>query len=357
MSDVVPGEYSVIFPVLDLEKIHKELSDMLMTYVSGKIMYIDSQINELNDFNDFHIIKKTELESRKKSVIVLQRFLDEVSDVIVKYKQHRNILYFGEQEALQPYIDSYLQIASRYFVLSIYNKPRTSDKCGTCGITLNVGSCSNCGINQPIILGATSVSVSPIDSSENLENLINAFHKLQGIGSSNVPYELYTDVRNYLISNSKPHSRGILELDTYTDDMLVQTHGTSLKTLESALSKTGYSSYYGDMYVIAREIWGWKLPSLSHIEQWIINTYKEIYKHYHLVKGNRSSCINVMSLLYELLRKANELGLIRWLCKKVQFKMVSDPNIQAEYSSMVREMFRLAGMESNNSQFHVFASH
>jgi hypothetical protein len=355
MSDVVSGAYTVTFPVLDLEKIHKELSDMLMVYLSRKITDIDNQISDLNDFNDFHITKKNELETRKKSVLSLQRFPDDVKDVLSKYKQYRNAIYFGEQDTLRPYIDSYLQIASRYFALTIYNKPRISDKCGTCGMTLLIGSCSNCGTNQATVLGSTSPIVSPVDNSENLENLINAFHRLQGVGGSNIPYDLYNDVRKYLASNSKPHSKGVLELSSYTEDMLVQTHGTSLKMLESALSKSGYSAYYGDMYIIARNIWGWKLPTLSHIEQWIINTYKEIYKHYHLVKGNRSSCINVMSLLYELLRKANELGLITWLCKKVQFKMVSDPDIQAEYTSMIREMFRLAGIENTNYRFHAFA--
>lgn len=353
MSEITAGDYVVLLPISDLKKVHKDLSDMLTDFVALKLLDMESRASTYNEFNEYDAIKLAELETKKSAVLNLPSFFQETSDIIRKYNERHKELYFGQQDVLQPIVDSYLQIASKYFSLTIHNKTRISDRCVHCGLVLVFNGCSNCGINSPVIDTRVSVkSSAPIDNSENLENFVGAVHKIQGFTNTNIPASLYNDVREELRSMGKPYTRGQLETSTYTEDMLVQTKDTSLKILENALSKTGYSDYYGEMYIIAREIWGWKLPVLSSVEGWLIETYKKIYLYYHLVKGTRSSCINVMSLLYELLRKCNELGMISWVCRKVQFKMVSDTAIQSEYSRMITEMFEHAGMgDIKNSPF------
>ncbi len=355
MLSVVAGCYSLVLPVSDLDKVHNDLSTQLNSFVSNKIRDIDIEISKYNDFNEYDLAQIEELRVKKNEVLNLPRFHEETRVVIEKYHSMRGSLVFGQQDNLQPIIDAYIDIAKKYFTLSVHSRHRHSDKCVTCGIPLTTNGCSNCGTITNIVHTKVLMNLAqPVNNTENLENFIEALKKLQGLGTKQIPDYVYTSVCTALYNSGKPYTRGVLETNQYTDDMLVQTKDTSLKIMQSTLSSLRLSDYYGDMYILARDIWGWKLPNLYHVEDWFIWVYKEIYKYYHLVKGDRSSCINVQSLLYELMKKAREFGLIRWDCKKIHFKMVTDTDIQSEYSRMVNQMFRLAGITAvQSSQYRV----
>jgi hypothetical protein len=104
--------------------------------------------------------------------------------------------------------------------------------------------------------------------------------------------------------------------------------GTSRTLMFKALKDTGNSHYYDHINLILHEMWCWKLPDITHLEDQIMDDYDKSQRVYEALPKDRKSSLNSQFRLFKHLRR---LG---YPCKSRNFRIPTTHDILEFHENM-----------------------
>ena len=250
----------------------------------------------------------------------------------------------------------YVTIACRYYPIQAVNTIKDPTKCPKCPRCYNylpsqLSECPDCGLNAEIR------AIRKLDSNQDVsnkeyearENFKKELLRYQGKMQNNIPNDVYTSLDTYF-----RNCRMLIGKEVIIQYKLLPTghrEKTSVSVMIEALQVSKNSAYYGDVYVVCQQYWGWKLPNLGILEDQIMRDYNQTQKIYNNIIhrenfmqihfpsfANRTSNPNSRYRLFYHLRSRGHV------CSEDDFKIVKMPHLQNDYRTLFQYLFAQAGL-------------
>jgi len=250
-------------------------------------------------------------------------------------------------------IFDFLEIARKYLQIDLIRDLKEGNICESCGHKLEdieddeeagVIVCPNCRLEKIAVVRCRFYkdNTRTNNSGNNYEDRANfekGLMRFQGKQPDKPPIDLYETLESYL------QEKELLKIDTagngtYTivSSEYIRTNvlldeegekpGTSRTLMFKALKDTGNSHYYDHINLILHEMWCWKLPDITHLEDQIMDDYDKSQRVYEALPKDRKSSLNSQFRLFKHLRR---LG---YPCKSRNFRIPTTHDILEFHENM-----------------------
>lgn len=366
IADKFEGVYTTDYDILN---IHYSILHKYDTQLKNISIYNKNLQTLKREYNETAkpITKKALLQDIKlveAEIISIQNetskneYLQNVGDLLLQYTQlntEKKIISFRgkknitEEELQQKIyigqkrlniIGTYLEIAKKHIVINLIHQSSKKNECSQCKFDYNlfeeeIDFCPNCGLEHKIILKIPVYTESPTTKATDEKNFIKEIQRFQGKQNLKISEDLVIDLDKYFISYNMNPGYVVKTLPLNKDG---EREGTTHDMLREALDKTGNSSYYEDINLIANVYWDYPLPDISHLESKILDDYKITQQAFLEIHKNRTSSLNTQYRLYK------HLQLVGWNCKPKQFKGIKTDSIAQKYAELWKQMCDRAGL-------------
>lgn len=237
--------------------------------------------------------------------ILLQKYLDETTEIIKKYQECKDINI----------AELYLIKAENYINIERIKKIENNFTCKGCDYSLIKLSedkdgffvCPECSmLNQSLKPNKYVKDLENYNTTydEDINNFVKIIDKFEGKNTISIHKELYQELDDYFIE------KGMSSGQYYRDLPLLENgkkEGTSRRKLWSALEKLGHNQYYDETSYIANIYWGWDIPDLTLYRDQIIKDYQNTQQVWNNIKSDykRSASLGTQYRLYVHLLAVN----------------------------------------------------
>lgn len=272
----------------------------------GKIKEIQKKLDECTTRVEFLTLSK-QIKNEQDDLENAERkrkaeYVKKTADIIERYKASRKEVHIisilnpeknrqsKDDMKLLSLIDQYLSIANKYHYFPV-KKISDIDEgiiCPGCETPVNRSDadvegkikCSECSIEIHTINNTKrkknrDKSSSSQTESNTLDNSLKALKRLQGKQSDVIPNSLLEKIDEYYIAKGYEPAAKIREMEL---DSNGRRGGTTFASLSKTLKEMKQSSYYNDVHLIGKKLWGWELPELGHIEAEFISIFDKTQK-------------------------------------------------------------------------------
>jgi len=221
-------------------------------------------------------------------------YINKTKPILDKYSYLKSLQELSEddKEAKIRLIINFIDIARIYMKIDVvHEKTNSAPRCKNCNRELTSVEVSTdglqicpCGTDRyvsknDIFLDGMLKSVSQTKDYSDELNFVKTFHRCYG--GQKITFdidEVISILDNYFVSI------GYQKAEYYKNELSYNARGkkdgTSLYLLLEGLKMTHLSKLYEDANYIGREMWGWKLLDILHLEQVVKNDYRSTQKVY-----------------------------------------------------------------------------
>ena len=349
-DDIIVGTYKHDYNIVE---VRQKIRNSLDYKEQKRINEIEENLDTLRNNNDDNPIeikwKKREMKNLNteldhiKSGNVSEQYMNDTESPINAYlelKRYQMDFFSSDQPRTEriDLIEKFTSISQMYFNLILNRESDDGERCPTCNEIMEddeddedffiCPSCENGIMKEVTIMVYRDYDK---DGGEEKKNFIKVLNSFQGKGTIKWSEDLYITLDNRFEEDRNIPTRYQIPFEEYStnrvEDMIVKP-GTDITSMHDALSETGNSEYFQDIYVICREYWGWKLPNLTEYESIIMEKYNEWMSVFPSEKGDRKSSLNAHWLLYKIL---SSIGLEY---PEEYFKLIKTESIQKTYNDI-----------------------
>lgn len=330
----------------DILSLHNMLLHFLSEQHNHKISELEDELKSIEiKFNDPSVIltmgqykgMKKQIDDINQKLSESSRvelYLSEVSEIIEEYKKLgsiKKVIYFGSSHKSNNsrgngdyrlmLISKYLRLAKRYCPgIHVTRETKPEYNCPNCNfeldILVNEGSryCPECHFSQPVMLSnglKNDIAIIREEPPQDRKNFLETIQYYQGIEIVTFPPGFHDKINECLKQHGKPTEEDVKSnLDDYPisqicPEIIGIRKGTSRNLMFSILQKCDYTKLYRHMNRICHDIWLWKLPVISHLEDRLMKDFDTSQPIYREIAGERSSSMNAQFRLYVQLFKLN----------------------------------------------------
>ena len=305
---------------------HEKITKQLQTYVARtmSLSIIDSKQAEITE-----IMSGVRMSEYKAIATPLITEYDKLSTG----PKH---IIFGESSVVRridtpidirrhEIIGRFLSLALKYISHNITRKIKDGRICETCGMSLveeSVECCYTCG-TRAVSFVSTNVDDDLKFSSkrvskdyDNRDNMIKSMMHFQGRQVNKIPQSSINKIDEYFTSMKFPSME---EVKRFPLDEYGQRRGTGVQMLIKAFKACGLPDCYKNTMLIGHIIWDWVLPSISHLEEKIMDHYTKTQRVFLTIDGPRTSSISTQFRLFKHLEICN------YPCRACDFKLPETP--------------------------------
>ena len=257
-----------------------------------------------------HAIEKVIQEKLKfidsiQNNILLQKYLNETTEIIKKYEECKDINI----------AELYLIKAENYINIEKIKKLENNFICKGCDYNLFKLSedrdgffvCPSCNmLNQSLKPNKYVKDLENYNTTydEDINNFVKIIDKFEGKNTISIHKELYQELDEYFVEKGMKSGYFYRNLPVLDNG---KKEGTSRRKLWTALEKLGYNQYYDETSYIANIYWGWVIPDLKLYRDQIIKDYQNTQQVWNNIKIDykRSASLGTQYRLYVNLLAVN----------------------------------------------------
>ena len=396
LPDKIEGTYKYDFNIMDIHNL------ILKRFQYQRDHEINKLENELRA-EECKINRKQNMVERKSSLRVISRIKKSIDDIltdksfrdyihkiqpltdaysllgsiskIVSFAKNKRSNEEFEDEAPEgsenqmkrhQLILDFIEIARKYIQIDLIREVKEGNNCPACGTKLDdsmssmdangISVCSDCGIERISVVRTRFYqdNARTNNSGNNYEDRAN-FNKVlmryQGKQHDKPPKKLYDILNKYFLDHETPKIdlngdgvRKFVTPDYIRNNIPInkegEKNGTSRSLMYKALKETGNSDYYDHINVILNEVWRWKLPDVSYLEDRIMEDYDASQRIYELLPKDRKSSLNSQFRLFKHLRRLGHP------CKSKDFRIPTTHDILEFHNTMWSKMCEVLNWEN-----------
>lgn len=254
-------------------------------------------------------------------------------------------------------MQSFFTFASQFVDVPELKSNDLISDCEVCGYELDERSlrgfgkkCPQCGADVASIEFTKGGSTLVVAGKKSGYQAQLTFRKITilfiGSDSEKVPFDLISTLNAYYVRRGYPDREVIrqtaLNFTPETDESFVVTRGeTSIALLIEGLKETGNSKWFKKINIVGAELWGWRLPQLTHSDiDGLMSFFNLIYNG--LMEMSRSGEIQRKNSINHNWVLFVSLRMKHYKCPRSQFKLPDEDRIMM-YQDILKRICSSSG--------------